>query len=129
MKQTEAYKLTLVIVEFDAGSGGRPAENGFARDGPDALFGALLDEDQTIGWDTQQTVRLADSTTDTAAKVIDRHLPADGATLDAIGIEFWLETFLLPTAERQDGEFGAAVEGIIGNIVCRQILTQTSNKG
>ena len=49
MKQTEAYKLTLVIVEFDAGSGGRPAENGFARDGPDALFGALLDEDQTIG--------------------------------------------------------------------------------
>ena len=76
--------LTLMVVEADAGSGRCPAQNGFARHGPDAFFGALLDQDQAVGRHAQQTFRLPHRSA-SAAEIVDQHLPAHGAALDAVG--------------------------------------------
>lgn len=40
-----------MVVELDAGCRGRPPENGFARNGPDALFSALLYENEAVSRD------------------------------------------------------------------------------
>lgn len=97
-----------MVVEFDTGSGRRPAENGFTRDGPDALFRALFNQNETVAGDAQQAVRLPDRAA-TTAEIVDRHLPANGARLDRVGEKLGLETLLFTAAERQDWKFRSAV--------------------
>lgn len=97
-----------MVVELNARGRRCPAENGLARDGPDALFSALLNEDERIGRDAQQAVCMSYGAA-TSAKVVDRHLPANSAGLDAIREETRFKPLLFPAAECQDGKLGSAV--------------------
>jgi len=42
-----------MVIEFDTGRHERPSEHGLAGDGPDAFFGAFLDENETVAGDAE----------------------------------------------------------------------------
>lgn len=44
---------TLMVVEFDTGGHQRPSEYGLAGYGPDAFFGAFLNENETVAGDAE----------------------------------------------------------------------------
>lgn len=115
-----------MVVEFDAGRHQRPAEHGLARHGPDAFFGAFLDEDETVAGDAEETLDLADSAA-AAAVIVDVDLPADGAALNRVGDEFRLQPLLLPAAERQDRKFRTAFQRTGRHIIRGQILISIHN--
>ena len=97
-----------MVIELDAGRWRRSAQNSFTWNGPNAFFGALLDEDETVARYAQQTVGLPDRSS-AAAKVIHRHLPTNGTRLDVVWKEFRFESLLFPAAECQDWKFRATV--------------------